>query len=237
MRALKTIGTLIVVLALVGLPCAWAEVPQIITYQGLLRDGNGDPLNGAFNLTVNIYTVESGGTAVWTEEHTGVNVEAGVFDIRMGETTAFDGNVDFTQSNWLGLAVNGGPEMTPRIMFATVPTAFVAKTVEDDALTAAKIKSGQVVKSVNGLKDDVVLSAGSNITLSPSGNTISISATTPPPVSCGWSGWKPDTGSCPANYAPTAVIAIRLYCSSGKVTQAEYASVIVKCEYIPPDPW
>ncbi|HWC65060.1 MAG TPA: hypothetical protein VG777_03175, partial [Thermoanaerobaculia bacterium] len=44
------------------------------------------------------------------------------------------------------------------------------------AVTAAKISPGQVVTSVNGLHDAVALAAGSNITLTPAGNTITIAS-------------------------------------------------------------
>lgn len=46
----------------------------------------------------------------------------------------------------------------------------------DGAVTSAKIGTGQVVKSLNTLKDDVVLAAGSNITVTPSANTLTIAA-------------------------------------------------------------
>src|SRR5262249_14289932 len=45
----------------------------------------------------------------------------------------------------------------------------------DNSVTAAKIASGQAVKSFNGLFDNVLLSAGSNVTITPSGNTLTIS--------------------------------------------------------------
>jgi len=45
----------------------------------------------------------------------------------------------------------------------------------DNAVTAAKIASGQVVKSLNGLFDTVTLVGGSNITITPSANTLTIS--------------------------------------------------------------
>jgi hypothetical protein len=47
----------------------------------------------------------------------------------------------------------------------------------DNGVTAGKIASGQVVKSVNGLKDAVTLAAGSNVTITPSGQTLTIAAT------------------------------------------------------------
>lgn len=44
----------------------------------------------------------------------------------------------------------------------------------DNAVTFSKIASGQVVTSLNSLKDNVTLAAGSNITITPSGNTLTI---------------------------------------------------------------
>jgi hypothetical protein len=46
----------------------------------------------------------------------------------------------------------------------------------DNSVTSSKIASGQVVKSFNGLFDNVSLAAGSNVTLTPSGNTLTISS-------------------------------------------------------------
>jgi Chaperone of endosialidase len=54
-----------------------------------------------------------------------------------------------------------------------IPTANIA----DNAVTAPKIASGQVVRSINTLKDDVTLAAGTNVTLATSGNTLTISST------------------------------------------------------------
>src|SRR5262249_44724121 len=44
------------------------------------------------------------------------------------------------------------------------------------AVTASNIAPGQVVKTLNGLTDNVGLAAGANITLTPSGNVLTIAA-------------------------------------------------------------
>lgn len=54
-----------------------------------------------------------------------------------------------------------------------IPTANIA----DGAVTSPKIAVGQVVKSINSLNDSVTLAAGSNITITPSGNTLTIATT------------------------------------------------------------
>jgi hypothetical protein len=45
-----------------------------------------------------------------------------------------------------------------------------------NAVQAANVASGQVVKSVNGLHDDLTLAAGSTISITPSGSTLTIGA-------------------------------------------------------------
>ncbi len=49
-------------------------------------------------------------------------------------------------------------------------------SVASNAITQDKIATGQVVKSINNLKDNVTLSAGSNVTITPNGNTLTISS-------------------------------------------------------------
>ncbi|HNX49592.1 MAG TPA: hypothetical protein PKL08_05475 [Thermoanaerobaculaceae bacterium] len=49
--------------------------------------------------------------------------------------------------------------------------------VADGGLTVGKIAAGQVVTSVNGMKNAVTLAAGSNISITPTGSTLTIAAT------------------------------------------------------------
>lgn len=63
-----------------------------------------------------------------------------------------------------------------------IPTTNIADgavgtpKIADSSVTAAKIGSNQVVKNLNGLTDGVNLAAGANVTITPSGNTLTISA-------------------------------------------------------------
>ncbi len=49
-----------------------------------------------------------------------------------------------------------------------------AAQIGDGTITAVKIGGGQLVKSLNGLTDAVTLAAGSNISITPSGNTLTL---------------------------------------------------------------
>ncbi len=52
-----------------------------------------------------------------------------------------------------------------------------ATQIADSSITGAKISTGQVVKSVNGLSDALTLTAGANISITPSGNTLTLAST------------------------------------------------------------
>ncbi|MEQ1605431.1 MAG: tail fiber domain-containing protein [Pyrinomonadaceae bacterium] len=53
-----------------------------------------------------------------------------------------------------------------------------ATVIANNAVTDPKIATGQVVKGINALKDNVTLAAGANITITPSGNTLTIASNT-----------------------------------------------------------
>jgi hypothetical protein len=57
------------------------------------------------------------------------------------------------------------------------PGAVGALQLADGSVTGAKIAGATVVRSFNGLSDGVTLAAGNNVTITPSGNTLTIAAT------------------------------------------------------------
>ena len=165
---------------------AGAQIPTNMSYQGVLTDGSGAPVaDGNHSLVFKLYSVSTGGAALWTETQPTVNTTTGVLSVTLGSVTpigiAFDGAL------WLGIEVDGGGELTPRIELTTSPYAFQAKSVDDDAVTSAKIADGtiavgdiagsQVVTSVNTLTDAVTLAQGANVTITPAGNTLTIAST------------------------------------------------------------
>ncbi len=91
-----------------------AEIPQIIAYQGILSDAEGNTLDGSYDITARLYTAASGTTAIWTETHSGVGVAKGVFAIMLGRSSSLT-TVNFDQHLWLGVSVNQGAEMAPGV--------------------------------------------------------------------------------------------------------------------------
>jgi hypothetical protein len=78
--------------------------------------------DAVYTLTFKLYTVETGGTPVWTEKQDSVAVIGGVYSVVLGTvnplTAAFD------QSYFLGISVGPGAELTPRARLTSAPYAL-----------------------------------------------------------------------------------------------------------------
>jgi hypothetical protein len=125
---------------------------RTISYQGYLKDGAGKPVNGSASLSLSLYDTAVGGTPLWTEKQD-VAVINGVYRINLGEVAPF--NLPFDQQYWLGIIINGDPEMQPRQQLQYSPFAFrstIADTIPDKTVTAAKI--GQVCADGEVLRYD-----------------------------------------------------------------------------------
>ncbi len=150
------------------------SIPTIINYQGVLKDASGAVVpDGDYNITFMLYDVASGGTALWAETKL-ISVVDGIVNTKLGSILPL--TLPFDKAYWLGITIGTGSELTPRAEFASVPYSHMSMSVPNGTLTAEKIADGQVVKSINSLKDDVNLVAGSNITIMPSGNSLTISS-------------------------------------------------------------
>lgn len=162
----------------------WSQIPQTMSYQGVLLDNADIPLNGSYTLMFKLYYEQSGGTVIWQESKI-VDVSEGIFNVILGSNVPL--NLSFDQTYYLGITVGvAGTELQPRIELTSSAYALNAKTVEDSSITTSKLTEGaviaekiaanQVVKSINSLTDSVQLVEGSNITIVPSGNSLIISA-------------------------------------------------------------
>ncbi|MBP1468218.1 hypothetical protein EYB53_021080 [Candidatus Chloroploca sp. M-50] len=147
-----------------------------ITYQGRLSDANGSPLTATLPMTFKLYDAQQ--TLLWTEVRTGANavpVTNGLFTVALGSVTPLE-TTTISQAVWLGLSVDGDPEMTPREKLGSVPSAH---TVADGAITNSKLAAGAVTsdKLATGAvtSDKVSLNSGRKcvngpVELTPPGN-------------------------------------------------------------------
>ena len=150
---------------------------------------NGVPVtNGLFTVAIDFGSGVFNGTSYWLE--VGVRTNGG------GSYTSLAPLQAVTASPYAIFANNAGnaTTATTAITATTATTATTASAVgangvnnvaiQNNAVTAAKIAGGQVVKGLNGLQDAVTLSAGTNVTITPSGQTLTIAA------SGGTTGWS-----------------------------------------------
>jgi hypothetical protein len=171
-----------------------APLGTAFTYQGRLSDG-GTPANGTYDLKFTLYDAASGGVQVGPLVSTnGLAVGGGLFTVALNF-----GNVFTNTACWLQIEVktNGAgnyaalaprQSLTPAAQAlyslqagsattaASAGTATLANSVANNAVTASGIQAGQVVKSLNGLTDQVLLSAGTNVLLRTNGNALALSA-------------------------------------------------------------
>lgn len=115
-------------------------VNKQINFQGKVVNADGTNVaNGSYDFVFKFYSVDTAGTAIWTETRTGgnqVTVTDGVFQVNLGEVTALPGSVDFNTDNiYLGVTFHTDSEMTPRVRFTAVPYAFNADKVHGLTVT------------------------------------------------------------------------------------------------------
>jgi hypothetical protein len=146
---------------------AGGPAPVIVTY-------NGAPKTFAFGecLSVKITLIAS------------AQAGPGKLSLSSQFVSAVNGNLPFTTVSIVDFANSGTVavthdqsligEGTGAMPLGIAPGGVTAGDLASNSVTAANIASGQVVKSLNGLRDNVTLSAGTGISISPSGNTLTV---------------------------------------------------------------
>jgi hypothetical protein len=143
----------------------YPQVPHNLSYQGMLTGtGGGVVDDGLYELHFKLYNGTDPSTALWAESQN-VAVVNGVFNAILGSVNPLD--LPFDEQYYLGIAVGEEPELSPRIALTSSAYSFRARSIDD----------GQVVKSINELKDDITLEAGENVSIAEDENKIIISAT------------------------------------------------------------
>lgn len=98
-------------------------VTSTFAYQGFLTNTTGQPINGNRALTFRLYSVPTGGTAIWTEVRNVVSIQNGLFNVRLGELIPIPPSVWDTSALYLGVQVETEAELSPREPIGLVPVA------------------------------------------------------------------------------------------------------------------
>jgi hypothetical protein len=150
-------------------------VGTAFTYNGRLAVGS-NAANGSFDLQFRLRDAIIAGSLVGTANTLApVAVSNGLFTVILDfGGTAFTGDARWME---IGVRTNGSTDayitLSPRQPLLPSPYAIYAA----NAGTASNVLNNSVVRSLNNLKDDVVLQAGANVTITPSGNTLTLAST------------------------------------------------------------
>lgn len=94
--------------------------------QGILKKSSGAALDdGNYSITFKLYNTEQGGTALWTETQTDVEVTSGIYTVALGSVTSL--SLPFNEDYYLGVKVGSTPEMSPRAKLTIAPYALSLK--------------------------------------------------------------------------------------------------------------
>lgn len=110
-------------------------IPQLMSYQGCLKNNSGQYLNGNYSMTFSIWSASSGGSLLWTETQAAVKCTLGLFNVNLGSVTNIPISI-FTASadRYLQLKLNVSPaeSLLPRTRMTSAGFAYVS-TVSDSA--------------------------------------------------------------------------------------------------------
>lgn len=117
--------SLILVLMVVGL--AGAEIPQIINYQGRVTDSDSNALpDNTYQVVFTIYNSADAATGVWSSGVQDVLIINGLFNYQLGSNNPLSDTMFADSSRWLGIQVIDDSEISPRTQLSSVPYAYHA---------------------------------------------------------------------------------------------------------------
>ena len=127
----RVVTTLLVVL-MGGVPLTTLAAPNEIHTQGILRDANGDLMDGEVALVFGVFDSQVDGEMLWQEAVT-LNVMGGVFDVLLPadpENSPFPADLFEEDGRWLSITPADQEEL-PRTALSSVPYALQANLAGD----------------------------------------------------------------------------------------------------------
>lgn len=142
----------IFVLAILGSEQAYGQVPNKISYQGLLTKSDGVRVpDGSYAIKFELFKDSSGGSPLWTETQAPVSTSRGTYSIILGSAVPFPGI--FFQALYLQVTVTAGPtisgvsypvSLSPRAMLTSAPYALRADTANYAKAAPVETPSGWI---------------------------------------------------------------------------------------------
>lgn len=96
----------------------WAR--ESLTYHGELSNAAGQPITASFAMMFALSASEDEATPLWTETYDSITIVDGRFTVDLGLITALGSEVAATPNLFLGIRVNDGNEIAPRMKVSSV---------------------------------------------------------------------------------------------------------------------
>lgn len=106
-----------------------AVIPQLINYQGVLKDSLGVPYNGNATLVFSLWDDSIGGNKKWEETQAIVSVSHGLFNVLLGSSVSIPDSVFAQPNSWLQVIANGN-QLSPRRRIVSVAYAYKASEAD-----------------------------------------------------------------------------------------------------------
>jgi len=118
---------MILVLGLVILASiASAEIPRVISYQGRISDGEGNPVtDGTYTMRFRIYDAATGGNLEWDSGVQSIVLDGGIFNVLLGDAGQPALDMEFAEEYWLVVTFDGVNQL-PRQRLTSVGYAYMA---------------------------------------------------------------------------------------------------------------
>jgi len=124
-------GTIAITVMIASAPVS-AEVPQLINYQGILKDSTHDPSPGIHSMTFRLYSDSVGGLTFWQETQAVAVDSLGLFNVVLGAVVPVADSA-FNVPVYLGTTVASDPELVPRTRLTSVAYAYRVNSINGAA--------------------------------------------------------------------------------------------------------
>ena len=117
------------------------SVPLFLTHQGNISESDHTPASGVISVTFSLYDASDASDSLWTEI-LDVTFDNGFYSVVLGSQTSLSPELFDGGDSYLGIALDGQAEFSPRSRITTVPYAIRAG-VADELDTSEGISIGE----------------------------------------------------------------------------------------------
>jgi hypothetical protein len=149
---MKKLLNLLILAMITILPASvFSEVPLQFSFQGVLKDTSGSPVDDAiYAIKFTIYSDSIAGNPLWeTVGFVPIQTTKGLFQHILGSTNPIPDSIGIYSNLWVGIKVNLEPEMLPRTKLTSVPFSLSAKYADTATVSMDKtINAGELTLGV-----------------------------------------------------------------------------------------